>query len=40
MVAIGNPIFNPKIKELYLNIIHDEEVVTRKGNEAPKRNCL
>ena len=36
MVAIGNPIFNPKIKELYLNIIHDEEVVTRKGNEASK----
>lgn len=36
VVAIGNPIFNPKIKELYLNIIHDEEVVTRKGNEAPK----
>lgn len=36
VVAIGNPIFNPKIKELYLNIIHDEEVVTRKGNEASK----
>ena len=31
VMAIGNPILNPKIKELYMKIIQGEEIV--KANE-------
>ncbi len=33
VVAIGNPIYNPKIKELYLNIIQGKKVI-KSGNKV------
>lgn len=34
VAAIGNPIHNPNVKELYLNIIQGKEVVISKKNNA------
>lgn len=34
MVAIGNPVFNPKVRELYLKIIQGEEVAKNAKDRA------
>ena len=36
VVAIGNPVHNPKVKELYLKIIQGEKVEQDKGTEVMK----
>ena len=36
VIAIGNPIYNPKVKELYLKIIKGEKIERRDESKVIK----
>lgn len=36
VLAIGNPVYNPRLKELYLNIIQGKQMEREKGRDRPE----
>lgn len=40
VIAIGNPIYNPKVKELYLKIIKGEKIERRDESKVIKQKWM